>query len=123
VLLAQSEASAEEIALIAAPLSIPTGEHYSLPQTSPQKSRHKPLAALFAQLLRLASPQSVLLVYEDVQWIDHTKPSNVSRHCRSDPDHREARISPTLAQKGACDNAHSEPVERSGRSDAGQSRH
>jgi class 3 adenylate cyclase/predicted ATPase len=71
-LLVQSEASAEEIALIAALLSIPSGERYPLPQTSPQKQREKTLAALLAQLQRLARRQPVLLIYEDVHWIDPT---------------------------------------------------
>jgi class 3 adenylate cyclase len=70
--LAQFEASVEEIALIAALLSIPNGEHYPLPQTSPQKRREKTLAALLAQLLRLASRQPMLLIYEDAHWIDPT---------------------------------------------------
>jgi class 3 adenylate cyclase/predicted ATPase len=71
-LMAQSEASAEEIALIAAVLSIPIGERYPLPQTSPQKQREKTLVALLAQLQRLARQQPVLMIYEDVHWIDPT---------------------------------------------------
>jgi predicted ATPase len=71
-LLAQSEASAEEIALIAALLSIPSDERHPLPQATPQKRREKTLAALLAQMWRLATRQPVLLIYEDVHWIDPT---------------------------------------------------
>jgi class 3 adenylate cyclase/predicted ATPase len=71
-LLGQSGASVEEIALIAALLSISTGERHPLPQTSPQKQREKTLAVLFAQLPRLAARQPVLLIYEDAHWIDPT---------------------------------------------------
>jgi class 3 adenylate cyclase/predicted ATPase len=71
-LLAQSEASAEEIALIAALLSIPSGERYPAPQTTPQRQRENTLVALLAQLPRLAARQPVLAIYEDVHWIDAT---------------------------------------------------
>lgn len=70
--LAQSDAPPEEIGLIAALLSIPHAGRYPLPELSPQKRKEKTLAALLAQLERLAARQPVLVVYEDVHWIDPT---------------------------------------------------
>jgi len=69
-LLAQSNATDEAIALIASLLSIPTGERYRLPETTPQKQKEKTLAALVAQLTGLAARQPVLVIYEDVHWLD-----------------------------------------------------
>ena len=69
-LLAQSIATDEAMALIASLLSIPTGERYSLPEISPQKRKEKTLAALIAQLADLGARQPVLIIYEDVHWLD-----------------------------------------------------
>ena len=65
-------ASEEQIALIAGLLGIATGARYSLPEMTPQKRKEKTLAALLAQLRSLAAQQPVLLIYEDLQWIDST---------------------------------------------------
>ena len=69
-LLAQSNATDEAIALIASLLSIPTGERYPLPEMSPQKHKEKTLAALVTQLVGLAARQPMLVIYEDVHWLD-----------------------------------------------------
>jgi class 3 adenylate cyclase/predicted ATPase len=71
-LLARSDATPEETGYIAELLSIPTGERYPLPGLSPQKRKERTLAALLAQMERLAARQPVLVVYEDVHWIDPT---------------------------------------------------
>lgn len=71
-LLTQSSAPAEEIGFISALLSVPHGGRYPLPELSPQKRKEQTLAALLAQMERLAAQQPVLLVYEDVHWIDPT---------------------------------------------------
>ena len=71
-MLAQSNAPPEEIGLIVALLSIRIGRRYPLPELSPQKRKEKTLTALVAQLERLAARQPVLVVYEDVHWIDPT---------------------------------------------------
>jgi class 3 adenylate cyclase len=70
--LAQSSAPPEEIGFIAELLSIPHAERYPLRELSPQKRKEQTLTALLAQMERLASQQPVLLVYEDVHWIDPT---------------------------------------------------
>jgi class 3 adenylate cyclase len=71
-MLAQSNAPPEEIGFIAALLSIPNARRYPLPELSPQKRKEKILAALLAHMERLAARQPVLVVYEDVHWIDPT---------------------------------------------------
>jgi DNA-binding response OmpR family regulator/class 3 adenylate cyclase len=62
----------EAIALIAALLSIPTGERYPLPNLSPQRRRQRTLEALITQLACLARERPVLAVFEDVHWMDPT---------------------------------------------------
>ena len=71
-LLARSNAGAEEIGFIAERLSIPTGDKYRLPDLTPQRRKEKTLEALLAQLTRLAAWQPVLMLFEDVHWIDPT---------------------------------------------------
>jgi class 3 adenylate cyclase/tetratricopeptide (TPR) repeat protein len=70
--LAQSNAPPEEIGFIAALLSIPNAARYPLPELSPQKRKENTLTALLAHMERLAARQPVLVVYEDVHWIDPT---------------------------------------------------
>jgi class 3 adenylate cyclase/ABC-type transport system involved in cytochrome c biogenesis ATPase subunit len=60
----------EDIALIAELLSLPTTDRYRLPEMSAQKRKEKTLAALLSQLEALACQRPVLLLYEDVHWID-----------------------------------------------------
>jgi predicted ATPase len=71
-LLARSNAQPEEIRCIAELLSVPNGGCYALHGLSSQKRKEKTLAALLAQMERLAKRQPVLAVYEDVHWIDPT---------------------------------------------------
>jgi class 3 adenylate cyclase/tetratricopeptide (TPR) repeat protein len=63
---------AEDIALIADLLSIPTDDRYPKLQVSPQKRKQKTMEALLRQLDILSQRQPVLMVFEDVQWIDPT---------------------------------------------------
>jgi class 3 adenylate cyclase/tetratricopeptide (TPR) repeat protein len=70
--LAQSNAPPEEIGIIAALLSIPNAARYPLPELSPQKRKENTLTALLAHMERLAARQPMLVVYEDVHWIDPT---------------------------------------------------
>ena len=71
-LLAQSNATAEEVALLADLLKTPLDARYSLPEMTPQKHKEKTLAALMAQLKGLAARRPVLCIFEDVHWIDPT---------------------------------------------------
>ncbi|UQD84599.1 AAA family ATPase [Bradyrhizobium elkanii USDA 76] len=58
--------------LIAALLSIPTGERYPPLGLSPAQQRRQTFAALLDQLEGLARQQPVLVVCEDVHWADAT---------------------------------------------------
>ena len=71
-LLAQSAADADHVAVLANLLSLPPNDRYRLPELSPQKRKQKTLAALLAQLDGLAARQPVLMIFEDVHWIDPT---------------------------------------------------
>jgi class 3 adenylate cyclase/predicted ATPase len=61
---------ATEVALLAALLSIPTNGHHGWPEMSPQKRKEKMLEVLL--LRRVDQDQPVLMIFEDVQWIDPT---------------------------------------------------
>src|SRR5499427_4661178 len=63
---------ADAVALLAALLSIPTGDRYSPLDLSPQKQKEKTLDALLAQIEGLAAKRPVLMVSEDVHWKDPT---------------------------------------------------
>jgi class 3 adenylate cyclase/predicted ATPase len=73
VLLRQSsENPAEGMPLFAALLSIPGGDRYPLPTFTPQRIKERTLGSLLAHLKRLAAHQPVLMVFEDMHWIDPT---------------------------------------------------
>jgi predicted ATPase/class 3 adenylate cyclase len=72
-LLAQGTKKLEGVVpLVAALLGIPTGDRYALPELTPQRQKQLALEALVDQLEGLSAEQPVLLVYEDVHWIDPT---------------------------------------------------
>jgi predicted ATPase len=62
----------EAVPLLADLLSIPTGERYPPLNLTPQKQKEKTLKALLAQVEGLAARQPVLMVLEDMHWIDPT---------------------------------------------------
>src|SRR5262245_7796424 len=61
-----------DMPLIAALLSIPGGKRYPLPEMTPQRRKDRTLTALLDQLKHLAARQPVLLIHEDLHWIDPT---------------------------------------------------
>jgi len=72
-LIDQSGASSDEtVGVLADLLSLPTDGRYSLPQLVPQKRKERILAALLGQLELLSTRQPVLMLFEDVHWIDPT---------------------------------------------------
>ena len=72
-LLAEANADlSEAVPLIADLLSVPTGNRYPPLSLTPQKRKEKTLGALLAQLEGLAARRPVLMVFEDVHWIDPT---------------------------------------------------
>jgi predicted ATPase/class 3 adenylate cyclase len=76
-LLAGLNMSDEQIGLIAGLLAIRTNGRY--PEPSPQQRRDKTLAALLAHLSSLAARQPVLILYEDLHWIDPSSLELLSR--------------------------------------------
>jgi class 3 adenylate cyclase/predicted ATPase len=62
----------DELSLLVDLLSLPIHGRGCAPEMSPQRRREKTLAALLGQVESLARQRPVLLVYEDVHWIDPT---------------------------------------------------
>ena len=61
-----------DVALIAELLGVPTDERYPALAVSPQQKREMTLTALLDQLDGVAAQSPVLIVFEDVHWIDPT---------------------------------------------------
>jgi class 3 adenylate cyclase len=68
-ILAPSKDTKQATALLADLLSI-GGDRYPPPNLDPQRRKEGTLEALFAQLAGLAAHRPVLMVFEDVHWID-----------------------------------------------------
>ena len=62
----------EAAPLLAALLSLPTGERYPPLNLTPQKQKERTLRALVAQVEGLAARQPVLMLFEDAHWSDPT---------------------------------------------------
>jgi hypothetical protein len=69
------EAAAEDLAVLAALLSIPGGERFAEIEPDPEQRKARILAALLRQLEGLAARHPVVSVFEDVHWSD---PSTIS---------------------------------------------
>src|SRR5690242_11318780 len=61
-----------DLSLIAEMLSLSGGEHLPPLDLSPQRKKERTLAALLRQLQALARQQPVLMIFEDLHWIDPT---------------------------------------------------
>jgi len=73
MLLVQSAVEGDQaVALLANLLSLPPSDRYRLPELSPQSRKEKTLAVLLSRLEGLAAMQPVLMIFEDVHWIDPT---------------------------------------------------
>jgi predicted ATPase/class 3 adenylate cyclase len=69
-LLAPTSPPAEDVALLAELLSLPTGDRYTAPPLAPRRKRERTFGALLRQLARLSDRDPVLMVFEDAHWID-----------------------------------------------------
>lgn len=70
-LLAQAGGNlAAEVPLVAALLSMPTGDRYPPMNLAPHRQKEKTLEALDAQLVGLTKTRPVLMVFENVHWSD-----------------------------------------------------
>jgi class 3 adenylate cyclase len=71
-MLAQSFTSRQDAALIAEMISLPNDGRYPTLELPPQQRRQKTLEALAAQLEALSQSKPVLMIFEDVHWVDPT---------------------------------------------------
>jgi len=67
-----SESLAKDMPLFATLLSIAVGEPFSPPRPTPQQLKERTLAALLRRTKRLCDARPVLMIVEDLQWIDAT---------------------------------------------------
>jgi class 3 adenylate cyclase/predicted ATPase len=61
-----------DVPVLAELLSLPFDSRYPTLDLSPQRKKEKTFEALLRQLSRLASQQPVLMVFEDLHWVDPT---------------------------------------------------
>jgi class 3 adenylate cyclase/tetratricopeptide (TPR) repeat protein len=72
LLASSSGNSADAMPILATLLSIPGGERYQLPDMSPQRRKERTFDVLLQLLKQLAARQPILMVFEDLHWIDPT---------------------------------------------------
>jgi len=72
VLLTHSALSSDQVALIADLLSLPTSGRYDLPEASPDLRKHRTMEAVLAFVTSEVHREPLLLLFEDVHWIDPT---------------------------------------------------
>ena len=70
--LAQTSTSKQDATLFAEMLSLPNDGRYPALELTPQQRRQKTLQALTVQLEALAQVEPVLMIFEDLHWIDPT---------------------------------------------------
>ena len=63
---------AEAVPLFAALISLPLTADYALLTMSPEQQKQKTLQTLLTILLRIAAQQPLLLIMEDLHWVDPT---------------------------------------------------
>ena len=71
-MLAQTSTSIEDAGLFAEMMSLFNDGRYPALDLTPEQRRQRTLQALTGQLTKLASRNSVLMIFEDVHWIDPT---------------------------------------------------
>jgi predicted ATPase/class 3 adenylate cyclase len=71
-LLEPTSPPADDVSLLAELLALPATERFPPRELTPQQKKARTLEALLRQLERLARDQPVLMVCEDVHWIDPT---------------------------------------------------
>jgi class 3 adenylate cyclase/predicted ATPase len=69
----------QDAALFADMLSLPNDGRYPVLDLAPEQRRQRTLKALTEQVARLASQQPVLMIFEDVHWIDATSLETLGR--------------------------------------------
>jgi predicted ATPase len=71
-LLAQSFTPPQDAALLSEMLSLPNDGRYPALERAPKERRQKTLEALTAQMEALSRSNPILMIFEDVHWIDPT---------------------------------------------------
>ena len=71
-LLSQSFTPSEDKALFTELVSLPNDGRYPKPELTPQQRRQRTLEALTRQTVALAEQRPLLMIFEDVHWIDPT---------------------------------------------------
>jgi class 3 adenylate cyclase/tetratricopeptide (TPR) repeat protein len=71
-LLAQTDTSSQDAALLAGMLSLPNDGRYPSVELAPEQRKHRTLEVLTSQLVGLACRNPVLMIFEDAHWIDPT---------------------------------------------------
>ncbi len=61
-----------DVSLLVELLAVPGGDHFAPLELSPQRKKERTFAALVRQLEGLARTQPLLMVFEDLHWIDPT---------------------------------------------------
>jgi len=61
-----------ELPLFAALLSIPGGQRHPVPDLTPRQLKDRTLSALLLHLKYLAKSQPILVIFEDIHWLDPT---------------------------------------------------
>jgi len=77
--LAQTSTSIPDAALLAEMLSLPNDGRYPALELTPEQRRQRTLEALTTQVAGLATRQLVLMIFEDVHWIDPTSLESLGR--------------------------------------------
>jgi hypothetical protein len=77
--LAQTSTSKQDASLFAEMLSLPNDGRYPALELAPEQRRQRTLEGLTAQLAGLAIKHSVLMIFEDLHWIDPTSLEALNR--------------------------------------------
>ncbi|MDB6088890.1 MAG: adenylate cyclase, partial [Gammaproteobacteria bacterium] len=70
MLLTQTSSPIADVILLAELLNIPGGDLYAPRQLNPERKKEETFEALLRHLVALAQHQPVLMIFEDVHWID-----------------------------------------------------
>ena len=118
-LLAQTSTTKQDATLFAEMLSLPNDGRYLALDLTPEQRRQRTLEALSAQLAGLAKKRPVLMICEDVHWVDPTESGSVRsdggpNQSPSGPAHRNfpPRVQRAVGWTVACDQPGAQPAWR-----------
>lgn len=80
--------AAEGVPRLAQLLSLPKSARYPEPEISPQKQKEQTIAVVLAMLQTIAAEQPVLLVMEDLHWVDPSTLELLTRFVEQAPNGR-----------------------------------